>query len=270
MRNFWTLGLVWHAVGMAATFWVRSVEGAMTLVAFLGVSWAVACWVPFALVMEAIREIPSLPPTPAAEEPRPSLDSQPKPFSNSQPFRTSLSRQQSATFQLPRSERSPLLLQGRPRLLPRPSVRDNRPAPASGGTILGIHNLAIVAPQFLVALIAAVIFEVVGKVKEGKTGGEDDGGLKGSNDVVWVLRFGGLAALGELACAVPGKGFLADDWFCSWSACESVGAQSGQRDRLPGGASQAGGGRGDVKPLGRTTMSLKFEAISIAVVNLGT
>lgn len=54
-----------------------------------------------------------------------------------------------------------------------------------GGTILGIHNLAIVVPQFGVALVAAGIF---GMLDGRENGGEGEGGLGGKPDVVWVLR----------------------------------------------------------------------------------
>jgi len=220
--------MAWYAVGMVATFWVTSVEGAMVLVAWSGVSWAIACWVPFALVMEAIREIPSPVPSPGLEQgevdssgpARSQAQEGSKPGEvGQQPFRNGLSREGSYNF--PQTggagERAPLLDSSRrsgnsyaghpsrPALITRPSQLAKRAPPASGGTILGIHNLAIVAPQFLVALIAAGIFELAGRAKAGAGGAgevgawwageEEDGGLQGSNDVVWVLRFGGLAAL---------------------------------------------------------------------------
>ena len=65
----------------------------------------------------------------------------------------------------------------------------------AGGTILGIHNLAIVAPQFFVAIVAALIFKILGAARDGRVPGEGEDGLRGSNDVVWVLRFGGLASI---------------------------------------------------------------------------
>jgi solute carrier family 45 protein 1/2/4 len=64
----------------------------------------------------------------------------------------------------------------------------------SGGTILGIHNLAIVAPQFFVAIVAALIFKLLGR-SDPNDGGGAEGGLRGTNDVVWVLRFGALMSL---------------------------------------------------------------------------
>ncbi|KAN0064842.1 hypothetical protein ACQY0O_001899 [Thecaphora frezii] len=73
-----------------------------------------------------------------------------------------------------------------------------------GGTILGIHNLAIVAPQFVVAIISALIFSAAEKGK-GRLGPilmapeivatlqSADG--RPAEGVAWVLRFGGLMAL---------------------------------------------------------------------------
>ncbi|KAE8235563.1 hypothetical protein A4X03_0g9734 [Tilletia caries] len=51
---------------------------------------------------------------------------------------------------------------------------------SSAGTILGIHNLAIVLPQFFVALIANLLFRL---------------SPSNSSGIVWVLRFGGCMGL---------------------------------------------------------------------------
>jgi len=86
------------------------------------------------------------------------------------------------------------------------------PAPPAGGTVLGIHNLAIVAPQFLVrlvisyrldvwtsdifqvAIVNSIIFKIVDgpvTISSGVGGGET---YYGKTGVGWVLRFGGLCA----------------------------------------------------------------------------
>jgi len=95
---------------------------------------------------------------------------------------------------------------------------EKRPA---GGTILGIHNLAIVMPQFIVSLIlfhtapvftlskiavvASVIFRIVDESGPDATPspGADLGHntYLGKNGVAWVLRFGGLCTLiGAAVC----------------------------------------------------------------------
>lgn len=72
------------------------------------------------------------------------------------------------------------------------------------GTILGIHNLAIVAPQFVVAIIASLIFSgvhsshngvhlVLGSGMETFAG---EGEVRNPADgTIWVMRFGGSMAL---------------------------------------------------------------------------
>lgn len=101
--------------------------------------------------------------------------------------------------------------------------------PLAGGTILGIHNLAIVMPQFIVsiildflsrtltgsrtpqiAVVASLIFRIVDESApiepppshpEGVLLSLTSGGLGdhttyfGKNGVAWVLRFGGLCTL---------------------------------------------------------------------------
>ncbi|KAI9321334.1 major facilitator superfamily domain-containing protein, partial [Dichotomocladium elegans] len=55
------------------------------------------------------------------------------------------------------------------------------------GMVLGVHNLYVVVPQFVVALVVAVIFSLVQKQQH------ESHDL--STSVAWVLRFGGLMAL---------------------------------------------------------------------------
>ncbi|GAA5972190.1 hypothetical protein JCM8115_007152 [Rhodotorula mucilaginosa] len=100
--------------------------------------------------------------------------------------------------------------------------------PVGGGTILRLHNMAVVLPQFFVALVAAAIFKLTAASRSPSlalallsrlatttaTSGDDPSTqpppgagseLQGQNDVVWVLRFGGLAAL---------IGMVVSRWVC--------------------------------------------------------
>ncbi|KAL8279909.1 hypothetical protein RQP46_007759 [Phenoliferia psychrophenolica] len=179
-RNMWTFGLVLWACGMLATFWVKTVNQAMVVIATLGICWAISCWVPFALVMEAIRDSTPLPTSPPLNGSSPSPPDTPtassKPSYSPQPFRAQITvgalTNGADLVDVAKSD--------------------------DGGTVLGIHNLSIVAPQFIVAIIAALIFRILEASRAGSHAPEapGDGGLSGSNDVVWVLRFGGIAAVG--------------------------------------------------------------------------
>lgn len=54
------------------------------------------------------------------------------------------------------------------------------------GVLLGIHNVAIAAPQVISTLVSSVIFRALQRPRN----------VPGDNSVAWALRFGGLAALG--------------------------------------------------------------------------
>lgn len=53
------------------------------------------------------------------------------------------------------------------------------------GVILGLHNVAVSAPQILATLVSSVIFKIAQKPR----------GSPWDDSVGWVLRFGGIAAL---------------------------------------------------------------------------
>lgn len=53
------------------------------------------------------------------------------------------------------------------------------------GVVLGIHNVAIAAPQVIATLVSSVIFKMLQKER----------GEPGDNSVAWVLRFGGCCAV---------------------------------------------------------------------------
>jgi solute carrier family 45 protein 1/2/4 len=55
----------------------------------------------------------------------------------------------------------------------------------SAGVVLGIHNVAIAAPQVIATLVSAIMFKLLQKPR----------GEAGDNSVAWVLRFGGICAL---------------------------------------------------------------------------
>jgi solute carrier family 45 protein 1/2/4 len=55
----------------------------------------------------------------------------------------------------------------------------------SAGVVLGIHNVAIAAPQVIATLVSAIMFKFLQKPR----------GVAGDESVAWVLRFGGICAL---------------------------------------------------------------------------
>ena len=53
------------------------------------------------------------------------------------------------------------------------------------GVVLGLHNVAVSAPQIVSTLISSLIFKIA----------QRDRGVAGDESVAWVLRLGGLASL---------------------------------------------------------------------------
>jgi solute carrier family 45 protein 1/2/4 len=75
----------------------------------------------------------------------------------------------------PRDRESQLIAEG----------EDDGSGADSAGVVLGIHNVAIAAPQVIATLISAILFRILQKPR----------GTAGDTSVAWVLRFGGICAL---------------------------------------------------------------------------
>lgn len=178
LRDIWTAAMILFTLLTFSTFWISTVKQATVAISLVGICWAVACWIPFAIIMELLKEmhakIPHLPETATeVSEQDPLLGRSPEVESDSD---TEDEASDSVT----------------------------RPA---GGTILGIHNLAIVMPQFIIALVSSMIFRIVDESTPVSTHPPspdlepDHNTYLGKNGVAWVLRFGGLCALiGAVAC----------------------------------------------------------------------
>ncbi|KAF7433062.1 hypothetical protein PC9H_005008 [Pleurotus ostreatus] len=182
LRNIWTGALLLFTLLTFSTVFVNTVLEATIMISLIGICWSVACWVPFAIIMELLKDLPS---SSTAQRPEHARTLSTPGFP----------RRPSAT------ERTPLV---RSRSFDEYDVNpDEEATPVAGGTILGIHNLAIVMPQFIIALVSSIIFHLV------DGGVEDDPSnhstYLGRNGVAWVLRFGGLCTLfgAMLARRVP-------------------------------------------------------------------
>ncbi|UZJ55304.1 hypothetical protein CBS101457_004624 [Exobasidium rhododendri] len=226
LRTIWTISLVLYSLQAAVlTFAVQTTKQAIVLLASIGIPWAVACWVPFALVMESVREAEDgMSPFEfeadwfAPERVRGRRESSSafarervnravkdcEPLVNSSDSSTSKPRQPSSflargTELVSNDVRSPSRQTARQAStgVPIPSSNQNDQEGATeslGGTVLGIHNLAIVLPQLVVALLASLILRT-------RSAQHDHGLLDDQNDssngvgVVWVIRMGGVAAI---------------------------------------------------------------------------
>lgn len=238
---------------MVSTFFIRRVWQATVMIALVGVCWAVACWVPVAIIMEYLKEVEDRGPNEQGTFARSNKQKNKKDVSGNPTVTAAGGHRRTrsaggtgrplanrafstpALYRAPEApdattmrsdettnedhhqenpgivgadERTPLIrsrsyaeIEG---LHTQGSDDDeevdyggSKPA---GGTIMGIHNLAIVFPQFIIALIASIIFKLAAAA------GDDNASRGGrwsasSTGVAWTLRFGGLCTLiGALIC----------------------------------------------------------------------
>lgn len=189
LRNIWTGALLLFTVLTMSTFFISTVNQAIVAISLVGICWAVACWAPFAIIMEFLKELEEGGDTKAQDEQRVANPPQTQ-------RRPSHSRYAStpATYRRPSNgEHAPLIrrhswdeFDAAPEVIA-------EAAPVAGGTILGIHNLAIVFPQFIIALVSSAIFRYVDADLDDDPANHSV--YYGKNGVAWVLRFGGLCTL---------------------------------------------------------------------------
>ncbi|VDB98727.1 unnamed protein product [Peniophora sp. CBMAI 1063] len=173
LRNVWMGALLLFTVITFSTFFISTVWQACIAVSLVGICWAVACWVPFAIIMEFLKDID------AAAKPKRPLHSR---------------SQSRATYSSIDGVNTDAILESQQVSEDDPLLSPVGAEPVAGGTILGVHNLAIVMPQFIVALVSSAIFNAVdGPDVPNEAGGHDS--YYGKNGVAWVLRFGGLCTL---------------------------------------------------------------------------
>ncbi|WFD31170.1 hypothetical protein MSPP1_002204 [Malassezia sp. CBS 17886] len=218
LRAMWCLGALTHAALLTlGTFLVRTQRDAMLLIALMGVPWAVWTWVPFALVGEFVREAEMGAGTggdnhwsaqrfmdPHDMRQRLSgmdFDYGSRHHSSATLDAPSLAPSTSGSVQRAMSG-SYTSIVSRGRQIARRTdgalVEDS----ARGGTILGIHNLAVVVPQFAVAIISALIFRATSTQPADAPRGSPPQHASDGN-VAWVLRFGGvMALLAALLCRI--------------------------------------------------------------------
>jgi len=189
LRNIWTGALLLFSLLMMSTFFVHTVNQSIAVLSLVGICWAVACWVPFAIIMEFLKEMNlAAASAQAAAPPRPSAPTQSTSSGLRHNRAVSTPALREAAQSSAANERTSLLRR-RNSLEERGGEEVENAGAVAGGTILGIHNLAIVMPQFVVALVSSLIFSMV-------DGPEEEGHVYlGRKGVGWVLRFGGFCSI---------------------------------------------------------------------------
>ncbi|RIA89018.1 sugar transporter [Glomus cerebriforme] len=168
--NIYTVSHIIFFIIMMTTFFVRTEYHAIAVIASIGIPWAVAMWVPFALVGEFVQK----------EDVEAIVENtHVRPIENHDiEHESSLAPASSSSSPLAPDE------QNEEEVVVEEEEFD-------AGMILGVHNMYIVFPQFVISLISAGIFKLVNRISA------NGGGVEiGRDDAVgWVLRFGGVMAL---------------------------------------------------------------------------
>ncbi|KAL2024496.1 hypothetical protein VTK56DRAFT_8307 [Thermocarpiscus australiensis] len=153
LRRAWMYSQILFTVSMFCTVFVRTVTAAIVLVGLVGITWALTLWAPWAIISAEISR------------------------------RDEIRRSQFAQRALSPS-RGVTSLDGyssdgdRDRELP----GDDEDADQAG-VILGIHNMAIAAPQIIATVSSSIVFRIFQKPR----------GVPGDHSIAVVLALGGIA-----------------------------------------------------------------------------
>ena len=160
LRRAWLGSLVLFSVAMLCTLLVRSVRAATALIGIAGITWAMTLWAPWAIISAEISRRDAL--------------------NRAQKLRDNETRR-NAEFSLPPE------LDGPPGQYGASGdetdvIEDHED---QAGVILGIHNMAISAPQILATVGSSIVFKIWQKPR----------GTPGDHSMAIVLALGGVFVL---------------------------------------------------------------------------
>ena len=172
------------AFSMLTTYFVSNVPQAMVVLASVGIPWAASMWIPYALVGEFVA---------TKDEKAIAANADIRPIDNLDIEEVIAESSSSASENtlLPSLDEEIKSKDDNSRMEDNEEEEEEEEE-FDAGTILGIHNMYIVFPQFVISLISSAIFSVV-EARQRLHDGEGDEGVAG--DVGIVLRFGGLMAI---------------------------------------------------------------------------
>ncbi|KAF9357376.1 hypothetical protein BGX26_003811 [Mortierella sp. AD094] len=225
LRNLWTMSLVWFAVCMGMTWFVDDLWSATAVIALCGVPWAVAMWIPFAMVGEIISDMKDRLEEPAPRSrssrqvssgygtlsPAPTLESNGGQSTTANTFVTASEHVGSSSGSNNENgndgdngdndedradENSSLILGVGLTASELEAERKKKGPHLDAGLVLGVHNMYIVFPQFADAIIASCLFAIIGSAPRDDQPFTPSAMAAGEPEPVgWVLRFGGIMAL---------------------------------------------------------------------------
>ncbi|CAG9937862.1 unnamed protein product [Clonostachys rosea f. rosea IK726] len=156
LRRAWFGSLVLFAFSMFCTVIVRSVEAATVLIGIVGITWAMALWAPWAIISAEISRRDAL---------------------------VRVRKARSVTSSRPGGDRSARA--GAPSNSGHHDDAVDEEEVDQAGVILGIHNMAIAAPQIIANVGSSIIFKIWQKPR----------GTPGDHSFAVVLALGGVCVL---------------------------------------------------------------------------
>ncbi|AEO57831.1 hypothetical protein MYCTH_2304508 [Thermothelomyces thermophilus ATCC 42464] len=162
LRRAWMLAQLLFTASMLCTVFVRSVSAATFLIGLVGITWALTLWAPWAIISAEISR------------------------------RDEIRRAQYAQRNLwPDGRAGVASLDGyssdedRERSLTNADEDQDQDDADQAGVILGIHNMAIAAPQIIATVSSSIIFRFFQKPR----------GVPGDHSIAIVLALGGITVL---------------------------------------------------------------------------
>ncbi|KAI9477185.1 sugar transporter [Coemansia mojavensis] len=155
LRTMWRMSLTAMCVILMMTYFVADVRGATILIVSMAFPWALAMWAPFALVGEYVAI--------ASEHPQP--------------------------MQFASEDYGSALLRYEDEEVNHTDDSQQQHEKLESGTILGIHNMYVVFPQFVINAVSSLVFAWLGSEPTTHSQGSR------REAVGWVLRIGGASAL---------------------------------------------------------------------------
>ncbi|KAL1839033.1 hypothetical protein VTJ49DRAFT_1933 [Mycothermus thermophilus] len=163
LRRAWMLAQLLFTGCMLCTVFVRTVTAATILIGLVGITWALTLWAPWAIISAEISRRDELRRIRYAQ----------RNLSPGDRAVTSLDGYSSDENSCGRQLRD---------------ASDDEDGADQAGVILGIHNMAIAAPQIIATVISSIIFKFFQKPR----------GVPGDHSIAIVLALGGLTVLASV------------------------------------------------------------------------
>lgn len=158
LRRAWMFAQILFTICMLCTVFVRTVAAATALIGLVGITWALTLWAPWAIISAEISQ------------------------------REEIRRARFAAEQALSPGRGVASLDGYSsdeNRQDRDLEDDEEKSSDQAGVILGIHNMAIAAPQIIATVSSSIIFKIFQKPR----------GVPGDHSIAIVLALGGITVL---------------------------------------------------------------------------